>query len=79
MRVLVLTNMFPTAAKPAYGSFVRDQVDDVRALGVDVEVLAIAGHQSRLNTRGRCPSSNGAGHAVPDWCTRITVSPEPSL
>jgi teichuronic acid biosynthesis glycosyltransferase TuaC len=49
MRVLVLTNMFPTAAKPAYGVFVRDQVDDLRALGLDLEVLAIAGDQSRLN------------------------------
>ena len=49
MRVLVLTNMFPSASKPAYGVFVRDQVEDLRALGVDVEVLAIAGDETRLN------------------------------
>lgn len=49
MRVLVLTNMFPSALKPAYGVFVRDQVEDLRALGVDVEVLTIAGDESRLN------------------------------
>jgi glycosyltransferase involved in cell wall biosynthesis len=49
MRVLVLTNMYPSAAKPVYGGFVRDQVEDLRALGVDVNVLAIAGDRSRLN------------------------------
>jgi glycosyltransferase involved in cell wall biosynthesis len=49
MRVLVLTNMYPSAAKPVYGRFVRDQVEDLRALGVDVKVLAIAGDRSRLN------------------------------
>jgi teichuronic acid biosynthesis glycosyltransferase TuaC len=45
MRVLVLTNMYPSEAKPTYGVFVRDQVDDLRELGVNVEVLAFEGHR----------------------------------
>ena len=36
LRVLVLTNMYPTPAEPDFGCFVKDQVDDLRALGVDV-------------------------------------------
>src|SRR6185437_5822667 len=38
IRVLVLTNMYPTAAEPHLGCFVRDQVEDLRSLGADVEV-----------------------------------------
>ena len=37
MRVLVVTNLYPTARRPALGPFVRDQVDALRALG-DLEV-----------------------------------------
>ena len=40
LRVLVLTNMYPTTAEPHFGCFVRDQVDDLRRLGADVAVLA---------------------------------------
>ena len=32
MRVLIVTNMWPTPARPAFGVFVRDQVDALRAL-----------------------------------------------
>ena len=45
MNVLVVTNMYPTAAEPWFGSFVRDQVEDLRTLGVDVEVLKLDGRQ----------------------------------
>ena len=40
MRVLIVTTMWPTAAEPALGSFVRDQADALRAAGVDVDVFA---------------------------------------
>ncbi len=40
VRVLVLTNMYPTTAEPHFGCFVKDQVEDLRRLGVDVTVLA---------------------------------------
>jgi glycosyltransferase involved in cell wall biosynthesis len=42
MRALVVTNMFPTAQRPAFGSFVRDQVEALRRLaGVDLELEVI--------------------------------------
>src|SRR6185503_6681521 len=47
IRVLVLTNMYPTAAEPHLGCFVRDQVEDLRALGAEVEVQAFDGRQDK--------------------------------
>jgi teichuronic acid biosynthesis glycosyltransferase TuaC len=47
VNVLCVTNMFPTAAEPDLGVFVRDQVDDLRGLGVDVSVLAFDGRTDR--------------------------------
>ena len=47
LRVLVLTNMYPTAAEPEFGCFVRDQVDDIRGLGVITSVLAFDGRRER--------------------------------
>ena len=41
VRVLVVTNMYPSQARPALGGFVRDQVDALRAMpGLDVELFA---------------------------------------
>ncbi len=43
MRALIVTNMYPTAAQPALGSFVRDQVDALRRIeGVDIDVFSFA-------------------------------------
>ena len=43
MRALVVTNMWPSAARPALGVFVRDQVEALRRLpGLDVDVFAFA-------------------------------------
>jgi len=43
MRALVVTNMYPTPARPALGSFVRDQVEALRRTdGVEVELFAFA-------------------------------------
>src|SRR6476619_7034340 len=43
MRALVVTNMYPSAARPALGSFVRDQVRALqRIAGLDVELHAFA-------------------------------------
>jgi teichuronic acid biosynthesis glycosyltransferase TuaC len=40
VRVLVVTNMYPTRERPALGSFVRDQVEALRRRGdVDVELF----------------------------------------
>ncbi len=41
MRALIVTNMYPTAERPALGSFVRDQVEAIRRTGeAEVEVFA---------------------------------------
>ena len=47
MKVLVLTNMFPTADRPSFGIFVAEQVEDLARAGVDVEVLRFDGTQDR--------------------------------
>ena len=43
MRALVVTNMYPSPARPALGSFVRDQVQALQRIdGLDVELSAFA-------------------------------------
>jgi glycosyltransferase involved in cell wall biosynthesis len=43
MRALVVTNMYPTVARPALGRFVYDQVEALRRIdGVEVELFAFA-------------------------------------
>ncbi len=39
MRVLVVTNFMPDAAAPQRGQWVRDQVDEVRRRGIDVDLF----------------------------------------
>lgn len=49
MRALVVTNMYPTPARPALGSFVRDQVEALRRIdGVQVELFAFAPGGARV-------------------------------
>jgi teichuronic acid biosynthesis glycosyltransferase TuaC len=40
MRVLVVTNFEPDAAAPQRGRWVRDQVEEIRRLGVEIEVFS---------------------------------------
>jgi glycosyltransferase involved in cell wall biosynthesis len=41
MRALIVTNMYPTPARPALGSFVRDQVRALERIeGIDIDVFA---------------------------------------
>jgi teichuronic acid biosynthesis glycosyltransferase TuaC len=47
VNVLCLTNMYPSEANPSRGSFIRDLVEDVRVLGVEVEVLAFDGRRRK--------------------------------
>ena len=43
MRALIVTNMYPTPARPALGSFVRDQVEALRRIPeVELELLGFA-------------------------------------
>ena len=48
-RVLVVTNLWPTQAEPGYGSFVNAQMDSLRPLGVEYDVVFVNGRESRLN------------------------------
>jgi glycosyltransferase involved in cell wall biosynthesis len=47
MRILFVTNMWPDAERPWYGSFVKSQADSLGDLGLDVETLPIRGYAGR--------------------------------
>lgn len=49
LRVLAVTNMWPTESAPQFGVFVQRQVDALRDAGVMVDVLFMNGRQSKLN------------------------------
>ena len=49
MRVLKVTNMYPTDDRPQFGIFVRQETESLRSLGVDVDVLFTDGQASKLN------------------------------
>ena len=52
MRALVVTNMYPSPARPALGGFVRDQVEALRRIdGLDVELYAFAPGGARTYLR----------------------------
>jgi len=65
MRILAVTNLYPTKANPALGTWVEQQVAGLRGVGVDVEVLYI-------NRQGHGP---GTYITVPDrvraWIERF--------
>jgi teichuronic acid biosynthesis glycosyltransferase TuaC len=46
MRVLVVTSEWPTAAAPGAGSFVAEQIGDLEALGVSIDVLSFRGRSN---------------------------------
>jgi len=49
MRVLVVTNMYPSEKMPFYGIFIKEQVESLRELGVNVDVFFINGKANRFN------------------------------
>lgn len=48
-RVLVVTNLWPYDGDPSYGSFVQAQMESLRPLGVDYDLLFANGRLSRWN------------------------------
>ena len=46
MKVLVVTNMYPSAARPHWGAFVKSQVESLAALGVENVLYEIEGWKS---------------------------------
>ncbi len=49
LRVLVLTNMYPSPQHPAFGTFVAEQVESLRRRGLDMDVLFINPRDSKWN------------------------------
>lgn len=49
MRVLMVTNLFPTRANPSAATFITSRVEALTACGVDVSPVALSNHYGRLN------------------------------
>ncbi|MCX6344472.1 MAG: glycosyltransferase [Armatimonadetes bacterium] len=49
LKVLAVTNMYPTDSKPYCGISVQGHVEALRAAGIEVDVLFIDGPASKLN------------------------------
>jgi glycosyltransferase involved in cell wall biosynthesis len=49
MNVLCVTNMYPSVGNPSWGCFVREQVEDLESLGVEIRVFAFDGRQQKGN------------------------------
>lgn len=52
MRILIVTNMYPTPANPQFGIFVKEQVESLRALDLDVDVLFTNAKEGRFRHKG---------------------------
>ena len=48
-RVLVVTNMYPDAQNPDFGTFVYEQVEGLQARGLNVDVLVVGGKRRKLS------------------------------
>src|SRR3989442_310624 len=49
MRILFVTNMYPSAERPGYGAFVWQQAEQLRQFGHTVDVVNILGFRSKLS------------------------------
>ena len=92
MRVLVVTNMYPTQTRPDSGTFVADQVASLRTVGVEPEVLFVdragegRGVYRKLAGRARAAAESSQpelvhvmyGGVMADVVTRV-VSDRPVL
>ena len=80
MRVLVVTNFEPDASAPQRGRWVRDQVDEVRRMGVEIELFSFPPGSKqyipatrrlrRLLRRERFDLVH-AHYGLPGWCARL--------
>ena len=41
MRILAVTNMYPTVHAPTLGTFVEQQIKGLRHIGVEVEIMLV--------------------------------------
>ena len=81
MRILVVTNFVPDAGAPQRGRWVRDQIDEIRRRGVEVEVFSFqpgsrqyipATRRLRRLLRDEGPFDLVHAHyGLPGWCARL--------
>jgi teichuronic acid biosynthesis glycosyltransferase TuaC len=81
MRVLVVTNFVPDAGAPQRGRWVRDQIEEIRRRGVEVEVFSFppgsrqyipATRRLRKLLRKQRPFDLVHAHyGLPGWCARL--------
>ncbi len=80
MRVLVVTNFVPDDSAPQRGRWVRDQVDEMRKLGIEIDLFAFPRGSGeyipatrrlrRLLRRERFDLVH-AHYGLPGWCARL--------
>jgi teichuronic acid biosynthesis glycosyltransferase TuaC len=80
VRVLVVTNFEPDDAAPQRGRWVRDQIDEVRKRGIEVDVFSFppgrneyipATRRLRALLRRECFDLVHAHYGLPGWCARL--------
>jgi glycosyltransferase involved in cell wall biosynthesis len=80
VRALVVTNFEPDAAAPQRGRWIRDQVEEIRARGVEVEVFSFppgkrqyipATRRLRRLLRGERFDLVHAHYGLAGWCARL--------
>lgn len=49
VKVLVITNMYPTLKYPSFGTFVEEQVRSLRKEGIEIDVLFVNGIKGKIN------------------------------
>lgn len=49
VRVLLVTNMYPSAERSTFGIFVKEQAEDLEKLGCEIDLRVVRGDASRLN------------------------------
>jgi teichuronic acid biosynthesis glycosyltransferase TuaC len=49
MKILIVTNMYPTSEDPGFGSHVRSQVDSLTQKGLSIELVFVNGRAARRN------------------------------
>jgi teichuronic acid biosynthesis glycosyltransferase TuaC len=48
-KTLVVTNLWPSESDPSYGAAIRAQMESLKTMGVDYDVLFVNGRSSRVN------------------------------
>jgi teichuronic acid biosynthesis glycosyltransferase TuaC len=80
VRVLVVTNFVPDASAPQRGRWVRDQVDEMRKRGIEVDLFAFPrGSRQYMPATRRLRRLLGqerfdlvhAHYGLPGWCARL--------